>query len=292
MADRSLLFLALASAPVASGILLSSYASFLVDSPPLSRAVRPSETVAGPPAVELFSTVGCGWCSRAKRRLQQLAVPFAEVDVGSSVEMRVRMTQRAGGRTTVPQIFIGGNLLGGFNELDAAEASGALRQLLEPLGIEPLARRADSQDRLSDPEPAAGDIRHLMPQGGLLNHLPISIAAPTHLPGPLFPAAGSAVPVPTAAQLSASLQRQILTLYDEFVTPDGTGVSYARLKASPAFDAYARATALLREVPPSSVPVTTGAPPRIACTPFSRPAPPLRTGWMPPHDTCPLSLSH
>jgi glutaredoxin 3 len=220
------LVVALLGRPFASGILLSSYASFLVDSVPPSRTARFSqsaaEALAAPPPVEIFSTLGCGFCSRAKRRLTQLAVAYAEVDVsGSSGEMRTRMAERAGGRTAVPQIFIGGEHLGGFDELVAAEASGALWQMLEPLGIKPLLRSADDHEQVTDLTPAARDMRYLMPQGGILNHLQMEDLAPGHLPGPLLPAAGPAAPSPTGAQLSASLQRQILSLYDEFVTPDG-----------------------------------------------------------------------
>lgn len=247
-------------ASAGAGLLLSSYSSLLVDCP--SPQVRLSASPAQP-AVELFSALGCGFCSRAKARLAQLAVPFTEVDVGSSEALRSEMAERAGGCTSVPQIFIGGVHLGGCDELIAAEQSGELKKMLAPLGIEPLKRAPQLMGEVAEEEESLGDVKNMMPRTGILNHQPLPLVSNGFdLPGPLFPEQGPAAPVPTAAQLSASLQRQILTLYDEFVAPDGTRVDYSRLTRSPAFRDYLSSAAQLRSISEASLPTETG--PRLA----------------------------
>ena len=74
----------------------------------------------------------CGYCHAAKDLLRRHAVAFTEIDVMAEPERRSEMTQRSGGRRTVPQIFVGEQPIGGFNELHALERSGALDRLLEP----------------------------------------------------------------------------------------------------------------------------------------------------------------
>ncbi len=81
--------------------------------------------------VEIYTSMLCGYCHAAKRLLKQLGVPFIEYDVGGDPEKRARMTERAGGRTTVPQIFINGTPIGGCDELYALERAGKLKPLLE-----------------------------------------------------------------------------------------------------------------------------------------------------------------
>ena len=67
---------------------------------------------------------------RAKQLLKGKQVPFEEIDVSYSVEKRQAMMARAGGRMTVPQIFIGDKHIGGWNELYDLERSGRLDPLL------------------------------------------------------------------------------------------------------------------------------------------------------------------
>ena len=80
--------------------------------------------------VEIYTTPFCGYCFRAKRLLQQKGVAFAETDVSGDYDLRAEMTQRAGGRRTVPQIFIGGTHIGGCDELYALERAGQLDPML------------------------------------------------------------------------------------------------------------------------------------------------------------------
>jgi glutaredoxin 3 len=82
------------------------------------------------PEVVLYTTEMCGYCYRAKKLLQEKGVAFTDVDVTADAEKRAEMTQRAGGRRTVPQIFIGGRHIGGADELYALDRQGELDKLL------------------------------------------------------------------------------------------------------------------------------------------------------------------
>ncbi len=76
--------------------------------------------------VELYTTMFCPYCSRARALLQRKGVAFAEIDVGEHPERRPEMVRRAGGHTTVPQIFIDGEHIGGCDELVALDRAGRL----------------------------------------------------------------------------------------------------------------------------------------------------------------------
>ena len=80
--------------------------------------------------VEIYTTNYCPYCRWAKELLDRKSVPFKEIDVTGNIALRARMTQRANGRTTVPQIFIGAVHVGGCDELYALEEDGKLDPLL------------------------------------------------------------------------------------------------------------------------------------------------------------------
>jgi glutaredoxin 3 len=80
--------------------------------------------------VEIYTTPSCGYCHAAKRLLTQKGVPYAETDVSRDPSLRAAMVQRAGGRRTVPQIFIGGTPVGGCDDLFALDSAGRLDALL------------------------------------------------------------------------------------------------------------------------------------------------------------------
>ena len=82
------------------------------------------------PSIEIYTTPTCGYCHAAKRLLAQKGVDFTEVDVVRHPERRAEMVQRAGGRRTVPQIFIDGEHIGGCDDLYALEGRGGLDPLL------------------------------------------------------------------------------------------------------------------------------------------------------------------
>lgn len=80
--------------------------------------------------VEIYTTPICGYCMMAKELLRDKAVPFTEIDVMSDRARRAEMVARAGGKTSVPQIFIGGTHVGGCDDLHALDRSGKLDGLL------------------------------------------------------------------------------------------------------------------------------------------------------------------
>ena len=67
--------------------------------------------------VELYTTMFCPYCTRARALLQRKKVEFVDIDIAEQSGRRAEMIRRAGGRTTVPQIFIDGEHIGGCDEL-------------------------------------------------------------------------------------------------------------------------------------------------------------------------------
>ncbi len=80
--------------------------------------------------VEIYTSPLCGFCHAAKRLLAQKGVSFSEIDVSREPDRRAEMMQRADGRRTVPQIFIGETHVGGCDDLYDLERSGKLDPLL------------------------------------------------------------------------------------------------------------------------------------------------------------------
>lgn len=80
--------------------------------------------------VEIYSSPLCGFCHAAKRLLNAKGVDFSEVDVLAEPQRRSEMMDRANGRHTVPQIFIGDTHVGGYDDLAALERQGKLDPLL------------------------------------------------------------------------------------------------------------------------------------------------------------------
>jgi len=83
------------------------------------------------PKVEIYTTRYCPYCFRAKALLQDKGVAYEEIDVGGDPDLREQMTARAGGRYTVPEIFIDGRIIGGYDELQALDDRGELDQMLD-----------------------------------------------------------------------------------------------------------------------------------------------------------------
>ncbi|MBX9842921.1 MAG: glutaredoxin 3 [Xanthobacteraceae bacterium] len=82
------------------------------------------------PPIEIYTTPYCPYCLDAKALLKKKNVSFTEIDVSRDRELRSKMTARAGGRTTVPQIFIGSTHVGGCDDLYALDGAGGLDPLL------------------------------------------------------------------------------------------------------------------------------------------------------------------
>lgn len=80
--------------------------------------------------VEIYTKGFCSYCFGAKRLLDAKHVVYAEYDITMGGPKREEMIQRAGGRTTVPQIFIDGRHVGGCDDLHALDDKGELDKLL------------------------------------------------------------------------------------------------------------------------------------------------------------------
>jgi glutaredoxin 3 len=79
--------------------------------------------------VKIYTTMVCPYCVQAKRLLTHKGIPYKEIDVTTNSALRLEMIQ-ASGRRTVPQIFIGEQSIGGFDELYELEQSGELDNML------------------------------------------------------------------------------------------------------------------------------------------------------------------
>ena len=78
------------------------------------------------PRIEVYTTVPCGWCRRAKQLLADRRLEFVEFDVHDDDARREWLVEATGGRRTLPQIFIDGRSIGGYEELAALLISGGL----------------------------------------------------------------------------------------------------------------------------------------------------------------------
>lgn len=81
--------------------------------------------------VEIYTTMMCPYCYRAKALLERKGVAFQEIDVAMDPDRRMEMVARAGGRRTVPQIFINGHHVGGCDDLYELDSSGGLDPMLQ-----------------------------------------------------------------------------------------------------------------------------------------------------------------
>jgi len=83
--------------------------------------------------IEIYTTMWCGYCARAKSLLEEKGATYQEMDVMEDAARRAEMRERSK-RTTVPQIFINGQHIGGSDELAALEQAGKLDALLAQPG--------------------------------------------------------------------------------------------------------------------------------------------------------------
>ena len=84
----------------------------------------------GLPKVEIYTKLTCGFCYRAKKLLDMKKVAYEEYSVDFGGAKKAEMIDRAGGRMTVPQVFIDGRHVGGCDDLMALEYQGKLDELL------------------------------------------------------------------------------------------------------------------------------------------------------------------
>lgn len=80
--------------------------------------------------IEIYTTPICGFCNAAKRLLSSKGASYVEISVLGDPDRRQEMMERAGGRYTVPQVFVDGRHIGGCTELFALERDGKLDPML------------------------------------------------------------------------------------------------------------------------------------------------------------------
>ncbi len=79
--------------------------------------------------IVVYTTVACSFCTRVKALLDAREIPYQEIDLARDPDGRAELVQRTG-MMSFPQVIIGGELLGGFQETLAADRTGRLRELL------------------------------------------------------------------------------------------------------------------------------------------------------------------
>lgn len=98
------------------------------DQPPAPPGIDAPESIAA--SVVAYTTPWCPYCISAVRMLKKLGVDFVQVDVQGNSAARQWLVQRTG-RSTVPQIFVHGDAIGGYDDLAAMHASGAFERALQ-----------------------------------------------------------------------------------------------------------------------------------------------------------------
>jgi len=80
--------------------------------------------------IEIYTGPFCNFCVLAKKLLNKKNIQYYEIDISKNLEKRSEMLFRTNGKSTIPQIFINNEFIGGFTELNALEISGKLDKLL------------------------------------------------------------------------------------------------------------------------------------------------------------------
>lgn len=81
------------------------------------------------PKIEVYTKDYCGYCAQAKILLRSKGLDFEETDITYSVQQQAAVQKRSG-RRTVPQIFVDGAAIGGFDDLVALNVSGQLDAMM------------------------------------------------------------------------------------------------------------------------------------------------------------------
>ncbi len=81
--------------------------------------------------IEIYTSPLCGYCHAAKRLLAEKGISYTEHDVARAPDRRQEMLSRAGGRQTVPQIFVGETHIGGYDDMATLDRAGKLDPLLQ-----------------------------------------------------------------------------------------------------------------------------------------------------------------
>lgn len=80
--------------------------------------------------IVIYRTEYCPYCDMAKRLFDEIGVTYEQIDVTNDAEARAELLKRTGGKRTVPQIFINGQSVGGFTDVQALKRTGELDKML------------------------------------------------------------------------------------------------------------------------------------------------------------------
>jgi len=83
-----------------------------------------------PALIKMYTRTWCGYCTAAKHLLDKKGIAYEQIDCTGDPETRRWLVEVTGGRTTVPQIFINGRSIGGYDELRALDRRGDLDRML------------------------------------------------------------------------------------------------------------------------------------------------------------------
>jgi glutaredoxin 3 len=111
-------------------LLLTFFSVCVVFSQSLGMFAEESKGKTLMPAVTIYTTSLCAYCHAALDLLRTKGVAFTQVDVSGDPTARAVLAEKAGGRTSVPQIFVGATHIGGCDDLYASDRSGTLDVLL------------------------------------------------------------------------------------------------------------------------------------------------------------------
>jgi glutaredoxin 3 len=81
--------------------------------------------------IKIYTKDPCPYCDHAKNLLNQIKVPFEEIDITNKDDLKQELSQKAGGWKTVPMIWIGDKFIGGFDDMLALHKQGQLKPLIE-----------------------------------------------------------------------------------------------------------------------------------------------------------------
>ena len=80
--------------------------------------------------IVMYTRKWCGYCTAAERLLDAKGVEYENIDVTGNHEKRKWLVEVTGGRTTVPQIFIDGKSIGGYDDMAALDRRGELDRMI------------------------------------------------------------------------------------------------------------------------------------------------------------------
>ena len=197
--------------------------------------------------IEVYSSIGCKYCRIAKMKLKSLCVPFDDVNIHvedsafvSSVSLERAKLARS---STVPQIYIGEEHIGGCTELIATIETGDLFDKLRSLSIPFDKEGPKGENSIFDGESGIGGDPVLAPeQGAALNTVTFETAM-----------ASDEHTAMDAMALGRELQMRSLELIDKFAIGGGSRIDYASMRRSDALREYIQLASVLATVPMESL---------------------------------------